>query len=49
LRTTDGWRWPRKWTTTIAGAIIEEWRFGRLRVNPKLNDKDFAPRVRHDD
>jgi len=48
-RVADGINWPRRMTTTVGGAKTEEWQFSKIRINPKIDDKDFVPRDRHDD
>ncbi len=43
-RLVDGISFPHRITTLIDGKLVEEMMVSNLRVNPRLNPKDFEPK-----
>ena len=44
FKTEDGLTWPRRFKLTVDGRENDEFRFGRYKINPKLEPKDFSIR-----
>lgn len=45
FKADDGLRWPRRFRLTVDGKDHDEFRFGRYKINPKLEPRDFAIRL----
>ncbi len=44
-RVEAGLNWPHRLVTTFNGKRHEEMRLGQFKINPKLEDKAFTPRM----
>jgi hypothetical protein len=44
FKTDNGVNWPRRFKVTVADKENDEYRFGRYKINPKLEPKDFSIR-----